>query len=61
MTESEYIIVTDRVKLSNALACLRDIVPNNNEHIDNKKFRDAYLILRDMEIALFAVTELEEG
>ena len=60
MKEQEYIDVSDRVKVSNALEILRDITPSISSIINSEDYTTVIKILSGWEDNLFNIIETEE-
>jgi hypothetical protein len=59
MTEQQYIDVSDRVRLCNALKILHEIIPENSSVITKKELSNIMGQLRKWELELFKVIETE--
>jgi hypothetical protein len=60
MTEQEYIIATNRVKITIAIAAIRDVLPGDNFGISDKEEGEVMRILCDAEQRLFGLTKIDE-
>lgn len=60
MTESEYLRVTNRVKVSAALVILRDVLPGEGYGISIQQLSDITVLLGQAEIQLFSSIETIE-
>lgn len=61
MKESEYIIATNRVKVSAALTIVRDVLPGEDYGISQKDLSEIYIRLSDAEERLFKSYSCDEG
>lgn len=59
--EIEYIRATNRVKVSMALAILRDVLPGEDYIVGKEEFREIHSRLQAIEDRLFNSYECEEG
>ena len=60
MNEREYIVATNRVKISMALTILRDVLPGYSYGITQSELSGLKASMRHAEEKLFSVTEIEE-
>lgn len=60
MKENEYVRATNRVKVSLALACLRDVLPGDNYGVTASELADVARSLRQIETRLIGIIEIEE-
>ena len=60
MNEVEYIIATNRVKISMALTILRDVLPGEEYGISTKEYAKFARPLRESEVKLFSLYEADE-
>ena len=58
MKEQDYIIVTNRVKISSAISLLGDVSVGQDYKIDQDDFRKILKTLREIETRLFYETSL---
>lgn len=58
--ESEYIIATNRVKISMALTILRDVLPDSEYGITPEELSEVKALLRRHEEKLFSLYETEQ-
>ena len=64
MSEYEYMLVTDRVRISNALAILRDVLAGSDYSITQKEKSEVMCLLYKFEDRMFKEIEnleIEEG
>ena len=62
MTETEYIIATNRVKVSAAKKLIEDVLPGANYGISDKHHKAIYLHLENAEARLWkSMPELEDA
>jgi len=61
MTETQYLKATNRVKVSMALAILRDVLPGDDYGITANELAAITSRIRRLEEKLFSSYELEEG
>lgn len=62
MTETEYVIATNRVKISAALTLLRDVLPTcdvDDLGINDKELKDLTIELRKIEKRMFDLTKVD--
>lgn len=59
MTEEEYIIATNRVKISTALTIIRDVLPGENYGISDNAINNLIIQLRFYENELFKSFNVE--
>ena len=60
MTEREYIIATNRVKISIAKDVVRDVLPGELWGVSDKEMGDVMQILCEVEERLFGLIETKE-
>ena len=60
MKETEYIIITNRVKISNAIKILRDVLPEKNYGVESDKFKKILAELHEIECELFSLQNIAE-
>ncbi len=62
MTEDEYILVSDLTRVRSAEAILRDIVPENNDHISAGEMQAVHRILQCCRMSMEdAIGDLNDG
>lgn len=60
ITDQEYINVSVLTRLRTACEVLSDVCPPCCEHIDDKKFKEAYRTLAEMRDKLFKVISIRD-
>lgn len=59
MTETEYIILSNRVRISSALATLKDVLAGESYGVSQEEKTNITAPLYDLEQKLFAMTNIE--
>lgn len=60
MTDKEYVIATNRVKISMAKDCLQDVISGTEYGVDEEKWRNIIKDLCGIEDKLFKLIKLQE-